>query len=358
MGETKKEGASTAAGIAIVSGLVALPLGIPLFFIFAWPHLHGATPQQLMDESLERTPKQLAHDLPASELRGTSVRVDFKKGAAGPYERADFSWSSKKSGAANEMRLRVEWHSHEHNGPEARAALARHFHALHDGRHRWGPVTIRVNNDEGDVSFSVDPGTGGKLNKLFDRQIEAAKEVVLNAAFNLPLRVSDHDLQDLLGSGYSPMQVATLDLSVPVERSVAAVTAKFPAAISSGSSSIKIPLDHPIVGPLRISWRNQPGGRVDYLDLGTTDAYKASRQTFEACLEKKAGPPKVDVTDYAAGRKDYVFVFGGGTITFKLGESSTSVSVAQPSLDQAAFTAFMQSIDACRETAEAGGLTK
>lgn len=354
MAEEKKTstGRTLALGalpLVVVAGIAAVAV--------SWHHVHGATPQQLMDEPLSRTPKQLARDLPSTELRGTTVRVDFRHGTAGPYERADFEWSSRATDAPYEMHLRPERHESNASAAEALAGLRRHFHALENGEHKWGSVSVGVEED-GDVSFSIDRTLNRKPNPLFDRQIEAAKEVVLNAAFDLPLKVSAREVADVLGSGYALSEVAQLDLSVPVESAAKTVTAKFPATLVSRSSEVEIPLDHPLMTKLQIAWNNQPSGSVRTLALYANEAYANSRQTLEACLEKKVGPPVVTVTDYAAGRKNYTFTFGAAALSLELEDTVFDVTIVSNPLDRAAFAAMLQALDGCRDVAERGTHTR
>ena len=351
MGSKDDDEVSTRTTIIITTGIVALFVGGPVFGALGWPYLHGATPAQILDEPLERSPKQLAKDLPASASDKTSARVNFKKGAAGEYERVDFDWASGTSDAPNAMRLRAE---HGAKGDDAKAALTRRLHALDDGRFRWGPVRIRA-DDDGDVRFSVDREIDGKPNPLFERQVEAAKEVVLNAAFDLPLRVSDKELADVLGTGYSPAALATFDVETPVEKADAAVRVLAPAAIASGSSSWKVPLDHPLVTKVSLSWRNQANGRLSGVYLTTSKQYAGRRAAFEQCVEKQLGPPAVDVTDYAGGRKDYKFRVG--SFSLRLSESSVDVS-NDGRIDATSFATLFRALDACRDGAETGAATK
>ena len=62
-----------------------------------------------------------------------------------------------------------------------------------------------------------------------------------------------------------------------------------------------------------------------------------------------------DVTDYAAGRKEYAFEVG--KIRLRLRDTSLSVSAESP-VDAASFAALFQTLDGCRDAAESGGATK
>lgn len=351
MGSKEKEKDGNAAALVFVFGIVALSVGIPLFAEMGWPRLHGATPAQLMDEPLSKTPKQLASDLPATTKSTSSVTVRFKKGTAGEYEKAEYTWDSARPDAPYSLRLRAD---RGEKTSDAIAALSRHFHGLDDGRHRWGPVTIRA-RDDGDLSFEIDRQVDGKPNPLFDRQIEAAKQVILNAAFNLPLRVTDREIADVLGAGYSPSVVAKFDVTTPVERAAAALREAMPATLASGSSSFKVPLDHPLVTYARLTWVNRAHGALSGVYLSPGKRYAGNRSTFEACIEKKLGPPKVNVTDYAGGKKD--FSFAVGALGLRLSENSLDVTSTGP-IDGDSFARLFQTLDACRDAGDTSSGTR
>ncbi|HEY1956123.1 MAG TPA: hypothetical protein VGH28_10925 [Polyangiaceae bacterium] len=352
MGSKEKEKEKDASGLIggiVVGAVVLFAVGLPVFLEEVLPHIHGATPAQLMDEPLARSPKQLASDLPSTKRSSNMVTVSFKKGAAGDYEKAEYTWDASTSDAPNSLRLRVEYHE---KAPDVSPKLTRHFHAFQDGKHSWGPVTIRA-RDDGGVLFQVDRLVDGKTNPLFDRQIEAAKEVILNAAFDLPLRVSEQEIVDVLGAGYAPATLAKLDVMTTVEQAAAALRAIMPATLGSGSS-FDVPLDHPLIPKVHLSWMNQPRGRLSSVDLSTGKRYAANRNALEACLEKKLGPPKIDVTDYARGQKDFLFLLG--TLTLRLG--SSSIHLSTNGLDDDSFARLFQALDACRDSGESGGGTR
>lgn len=338
--KAKERGERIGMIIAGVFFFVIVTLGLTAVI---GPHFYGATPAEIMAEPLACSPKQLAHDLTMTSSHSNGVLVTFRKGAAGEYETADFKWAPGTSDAPQSMRLRAEHGAEiEH---EVTAVLQRRLRTLRDGRFRWGPVTIRV-SDEGDVSFEIDREVNGHTNALFARQVEAAKQVVLNAAFGLPLRLSDREIADALGTGYAPAALAKLNVESPLERVGATLAASFPAALASSSASWDVPIDHPLVEKASLTWDNRPGGTLSSVSLRVNKAYQAARPTLAACLEKKLG---------AAARKDYAFL--AGKIGLKLREDSILVST-NASVDQASFALLFESLDGCRDAPETGAATK
>lgn len=338
--------------IVSVAGPILVVLG-GAFYEEVLPHLHGATPQQLASVQLG-SPKQVGHDLPMTSVKyGHEVEVKLRKGVCHPYEEAELDWAKKSLDAPETMRLRAE-HDHEStNGATVTAALRRHIHGFR-ASHTWGPVSVNVSGNNGDIWFTVSHYlSSGARNPLFDCQLEAARELVLNAALNVPIQVSDRELADVLGTGYPTAQLAQLDPGVSVESAPTVLHQLFPGAVPYGSGAWNVALDHPLVSSIELSWSNRPGGRLTSLSFTITDAYPASRAVFESCLEKQVGPPTVHVTDYAAGKKDYSFAIG--SIVLILGGSGIDARSTIDPMNAGDFAHLFRALDACRESNESTG---
>jgi hypothetical protein len=338
-------------GGAIIAGIFLAALGVPLFVEFAWPHLHGATPADLARLSLSGSPKAVGRAAPASEVSNGSVRIHMKAGVS-EYERVDLDWPSEDTSAPNAMRLRPE------NGakqPDVAVALGRWL-PLHDGRYEWGAVSFRVDEPDGDARFGIRRTVDGKPNTLFDRQLEAARQVLLNAAFGLPVTVSDAELADTLGTGYAVAAVARSNVfALPLEQGLPFVTAHYPTATGRGSSVLTIPLDHPLIRSVTLRWDNKPGGMITTVELQTTDAYAGARDLFATCLQPRLGAPNVEVSDYAAGKKNQSFKVSG--VTLKLDPKTISVRM-QGAADAAVWSMVFDAFDGCRESAEGGSRSR
>ncbi len=126
--------------------------------------------------------------------------------SAHPYHSVQFTWDDGtylSLSAPVGMELLAERSDHDDpHGAVVIAALSKRFHALHSGKWKWDTVSFDVHKRDGDIGFHVD----GLQNSRFDRQLEAARQVVLEAAFGIPPRVSDRDLAELLGTGYGALE--------------------------------------------------------------------------------------------------------------------------------------------------------
>jgi hypothetical protein len=91
---------------------------------------------------------------------------------------------------------------------------------------------------------------------------------------------------------------------------------------------------------------------ITSVELQTTDAYAAARDTFATCLEPKLRPPIVEVSDYAAGLKNQTFKVGG--VTLKLERTSISVGM-RGAADPAEWSMMFDAFDGCREAGDAAG---
>ncbi len=336
--------------VPIVAGVLAGPL------IGLWEecgtHVYGTTPTDLVSvQLLDSSPKQIGHALRETSVYDTYVVAKFKKSAGGPYKSVTFRWSKNERSAPNEIELDSEEHEGTH-GEEAIDALRRHFPGLHDGSYRWAHTTIRVDEHRGDASFEID-GTR-RSNPLFDRQLEAGRQVLLNVVFGTPISVSDKEIADVLGSGYRIADVGKIDPATPIEGAHDTVTRLFPGADTSRRDTFKIPLDHPIFVSADLGWTNAPNGPLHRLDLRVSDAYKASRPLLAKCLEQKLGvPPRETVTDYAAGKKDISFTIG--TIRLKLQQSDVDVSYGPY---DGSFAQLFNALDGCRDAHETGSSSR
>jgi len=338
------------AWAAIIPIAVLAPIGYGVWTDFG-AHVYGSTPEDLAKVTLG-APKQLARALKNTSIddHGTTVRVvvKLKTSAGKEYEKVTFTYDKSDLAAPNQIDIDAEHESE--NGAEAVAALARQLHALRSGSYTWNKTSFRVSSRRGDVTFKIDGTHRG--NPLFDRQLEAGRELALNAAFGTAIDVSTREIADTVGGGYPVADVAKLDLSVAIEDADDAVRKLFPGAASARRDSFAVALDHPLFGVLHLDWTNQPRGRLSSIGLDTTDAYKDSRALLATCLGQKIGAPKENTVDYAAGKTNLTFTIG--SITWTLRSSSTSMSgpYAAASVAQL-FTA----LDACRDAREAATTT-
>lgn len=341
MGEEKKK--RDLVWIIPVAGTL-----LPICFV-AWElagaHVHGTTPAQIEALSLEGSPKKVARGLSSTDVEETSVRARFRVSAGKPYEYLFLSWSSKTATAPTSMRLAPADKVDEEHVAEITAALARRFHAIEGSSWRWGPVEITADGT-GELRATV---SDAETNSLFERQMDAARQVLLEVAFGIPVHASDADLAELLGTGYKTADVGKIDPGTPVEDAPALIAARFPGSLHDTSTRWEIAVDHPLLRSVELHWSNHRGGRMS-VQLNADHAYAASREQLQSCLANAIGPSQTKVTDYAANKKDHVFVIG--SMKLVLGNADISVS---GDIDAASFTKLFDAFAGCRERSENTG---
>jgi hypothetical protein len=280
MSDESKRDWSGLFGYVWLGGVVMLGL-TAVFLEVVLPHLYGATPSDILHQPLDRTPRALEHGLPAAKLIGkTSVMVRFRVGAARPYDRVEFSWEKANLDHPNAMRLLAD--AHENDESELTRSLTRRLHTFRDHDYHWGAVWFQATASQ--VSFKVERTVGANPNTMFDKQVEAARQVLLEAAFGIPVELSDRDITDRLGTGYPIHDVAKIDMTQPVATAATALLGAFPAMVTQGAGMFEIPVDHPLFTSVQLSWGEQAGDGLGSLQLTKSQAYAPSATLFETCL--------------------------------------------------------------------------
>ena len=316
----------------------------------AGPSVHGTTPAQIEALSLAGTPEQIAKGLSSTEVESASVRARFKRSAGKPYEYFELSWDPKSPDAPTSMRLVPEHErSEEDRGEEVIAALARRFHALHDGAWQWGRVSISAHKKDGELEASVESQRRGKPNPLFERQMDVARQILLEAAFGIPIHASDADLAELVGTGYKTADVGKIDPQTPIENAPALMTTRFPGALHDTSSSWEaweVAIDHPLFESVTLMWDKRPGGPMTHVRFSVSDAYASSREALHTCLANALGAPEAKVTDY---------VFTVGPLSLVLRMNDVALSAPRGGFDGASLSKLFDALAGCRDKTENTG---
>jgi len=334
----------------IIPGAFAI-IGIgTMVTVGAWelggPYVFGTTPAQIEALSLEGTPRSVAKGLSATDVRSDSVRARFKKSAGKPYEYFELSWTSKSANAPSQMRLVPEHEKGEDDrGADAIAALTKRFH-LSDGSWSWGRVTIQARKSDGELEASVEPTWNKKPNALFDRQMDAARQVLLEAAFGIPVHASEAELAELLGTGYKTADVGKIDPATPIEDVPALMTSRFPGSLHDSPQSWRIAIDHPLFESVDLTWERRPGGQLAQVMIGrAAEAYAASRDALEACLANVLGAAQ------PARYGDHVFTVG--SLSFTLGRRDVFLQTTSR-FDAASLAKVFDALGGCRDKSENG----
>jgi hypothetical protein len=336
---------------SIVGIVLPLVFILPIAGVFLWEayasHVHGTTPEQLAAASLEGSPKKVAKQLALTDADNISVRAQFKKGTAKHYVSVELDWTSGTSSAPYRIRLHPE-HAKEDDDERAAAltaALAQRFHAMHDGQWSWGRFRISVDH-EGEFEANVEQTWRDQPNPLFERQVDAAKQVMLEAAFGITPHASVAELAELLGTGYKIADVGKIDTNTTIEGAPTVIAARFPGSLHDDSSSWQVTVDHPLIEHVSLQWDNSRSGRLRDVRVFVTTAYGSSRETFQACLANILGAPQTRVSDYAAGQKNYVFDVG--TMVMVLDQTQITLR----GLDSASLSKIFEAFGSCHEKTE------
>ena len=350
MKEEKKDGPSfgvMAVGACFVVVAVLAIAEVPRIY----REHHAATPASLASVALDQTPKRLARSLPAADERRTEVEVELRHGTA--FEKATFHWNESPdhvSGITLEA-VREEERPQKKAGANATRSLAAKLDdalpGVNDGgRREWGVVAFEASNDGG-LSFSV-KGTAAnnQPNPLFARQVEAARQILLEVAFDVPHTVSKQELADTLGTGYSVKELASVDLAAPQATTVNALTSRRAAAIED-SQGVLVPIDHVVVSSAWLRWT---GFRSQFeLSFRPRRSFKDRRDAFIACLEAQTGSPAlhdgpIAVVRFAKG--DPLAVKG---IQINVTETTVETFTYDHGADAPTYSALIGAMDACNK---------
>ena len=281
----------------------AIALGVVLFLaatlvaIVEVPRIykehHDATPENLANVALDQTPKGLARSLPATDERRKEVQVDLRRGAA--FEKATFSWDESPdhvSGISLHAAREAERPQKKAGANVSRSLAAKLDDVLpgvtKEGRREWGAVEFTASSS-GDLAFEVKgSAANNQPNRLFARQVEAARQILLEVAFDVPHTVSKQELADTLGTGYPIKELASIDPAASQADTVRALTSKLAAAIED-SDGAHVPIDHVVVSSAILRWT--PFRSHFELSFHPRSSFKDRRAAFIACLESQAGAP-------------------------------------------------------------------
>jgi hypothetical protein len=281
--------------VVIVVGTFAV-LGVMIATpeLFRMYELHrAATPENLARVALDQTPKNLARSLPASDDERTQVKVLLRPGVS--FTSATFSWSespdhvSKISLRAAEQEERAQKKSGANVSRSLGPKLDDVLPGVDDrGEREWGAVTFKASAG-GDLEFEVKAvAAENQPNRLFARQVEAARQILVEVAFGVPHTLSKEELADTLGTGYSIKELAAVDPTAPLIHAVRALTSKLPAAIED-RNGVRVPIDHALVSSATLRW--SPFRSHFELSFRPRRSFKDRRAAFVACLEARTGAP-------------------------------------------------------------------
>ena len=356
MTKEEKDDGPPFAAIAVGGGiLVAVFVAVPEVARIYREH-HAATPENLASVALDQTPQNLARALPASTEHRTTVDVDLRHGLA--FETATFSWRDSPDRVSKiSLHTAREEEEEESTGKKKKEGTnesPRSFASKLDdvlpgvsssGTRQWGAVEFEAASD-GDLSFSVKgSAANSQPNPLFARQVEAARQVLLEVAFDVPRTISSQELADTLGSGYSIKELASIDPAAPQADTVRALTSRLPAALEQ-NDGVRVPIAHAVVSSAALRW---PFGSHFELSFRPRRSFKDRRAAFITCLETHAGTPALHDGSIAVVRLvpgDPLHVKG---IQINVTEETVETFTYDAGADVPSFRSLIAAMDACNK---------
>lgn len=329
-------------------GYAVVPLVFALIAIAALMMRRGSTLDEVARQPLESTPDQIAHDLQVTYRTDDGVRVTLQSGS--PYEHVWYRWSDTDFSLPTSISLFVK--EGESLSPNVLASLSKQLHGGLDesGAWSWGPVSIRAN--QGVLSIEVKRTFADAPNPVRRRQLTAAWQVVRSAAFGGPTAPAK-ELVEVLGGGYPTKDLGALDGKMRFRQARSEIQKVFPGALAEDSSYV-IALDHPLIYSIQLSWHNAAEGALHGAHFRVTPGFKKSPPPLLSCLSKELGAPTEGVTDFAQGKKRWVYTVRGSNdlgsrLEMVLGDEA-DLYLVSPSegFDPAAWRRTFEVLDRCR----------
>jgi hypothetical protein len=105
---------------------------------------------------------------------------------------------------------------------------------------------------------------GSAPNPHWKPQVDASWDLVRNAVLGLGVPVTDVDLRDWLGRGYTLTAIGAIDVTVDVDHSTATMQAAFPGVESRQVIGLEhtIAVDSPWFGEAELDWENAKNGHL------------------------------------------------------------------------------------------------
>ncbi len=314
---------------------------------------HGATAEDLASVALDQTPKALARALPAADARRDEVNVELRHGVTS-FEKATFRWNDSADHVSRISLHAAREEEEPHKKKEGSSAPRNLAGKLDDvlpgvtetGKREWGLVRFDASTN-GDLSFEVNGSAANhQPNRLFARQVEAARQILVEVAFDVPHTVSKQELADTLGTGYPIKELAAINPAAPQADTVRALTSKLAAAIEE-PEGVSVPIDHVVVSSARLRWSAFRSRQFE-LSFRPRRSFKDHRAAFIACLESHTGAPALHDGPIAVVRFGAQPLVQRG-IQINVTEDTVKTFTYDAGADVPTFSALIGAMDACNK---------
>jgi hypothetical protein len=253
----------------------------------------SATTASLANISLAMTPDQLAKAIHGTlgSLPGTGPSMMINL-SGGPYNRVNFEWDQNDASHVKMVYFYADAPPPGYSATMAamQKAIGPRFDAK--GSLNWHGALINLTNDTLYFQAMLEEGTD--KNPHWKEQVDAAWDVVRSAALKLPVAVTQTEVRDWLGGGYSLTAIAGVDTTVDVDKAGAMMTSLFPGAVVKPFIGLDVTLavDSPWFSETTLNWENAKGGALKEIDLrppvSANNAFP-NQADIDACVTSVTG---------------------------------------------------------------------
>lgn len=167
----------------------------------------------------------------------------------------------------------------------------------------WAGSHVHSADDMSHMGFYVDPDR----DEGWETRIEWYWAVAIASVMGQQLEIPEDTRRRWLAQGYTPDQLAKLDVTDTVDEAQRSVPKRFPGAISDDhGESWTIPVDHPWIGEANFYYDNSEGGPLEYVYMTPiADNEFTHQKSLRNCISKQFGKSEHQKTDHLGKKFTY-----------------------------------------------------
>jgi hypothetical protein len=243
--------------------------------------------------SLAQTPDAMAKvtGVQAAVKAGDDTKMEFPISGS-PFDRIQIAWDPSDSSHAKEVYMWADVPPSNDAAIKAKIASYVGARASKDGNLYFPGVLFNYGMTRAYASAQMT--SGGHANLHWKQQVDAGWDLVRNAVLGLNVPVTDADLRDWLGRGYSLAAIGAIDTTVDVDHSTAMMQAAFPDVATEQAIGLQhtIAVDSPWFGEAELDWENAKNGHLTRVMLRpppNTNNEFSNQADINACVQALLG---------------------------------------------------------------------